>query len=118
MEANGNLAEKDRGKISKNQQASKHGGARPNAGGSRMGAGRKPGVPNKLSGDLKAMILDALGKEGGIEYLRQVAQEDRKAFCSLLGRVLPMTVQGDPENPLQVEHSRIEFVVVTPPKSS
>lgn len=64
------------------------------------------------------MILDALGREGGVDYLREVAKEDRKAFCALLGRVLPMTVQGDPENPLHVEHSRIEFVVVTPPKAS
>lgn len=69
-------------------------------GGRRNGAGRKAGVPNKLSGDLKSMILDALGREGGISYLRDVAREDRKAFCALLGRVLPMTVVGDPEQPL------------------
>lgn len=94
------LAEKDRQEISKNQQVPKHGGARSNAGGSRMGAGRKPGVPNKLSGDLKTMILDALGREGGIAYLQQVAQEDRKAFCALLGRVLPMTVIGDKDQPV------------------
>lgn len=94
-EMSGNLAEKLNG-----ESASSHGGVRVNSGGRRQGAGRKPGVPNKLSGDLKAMILDALGKEGGVEYLREVAQEDRKAFCALLGRVLPMTVQGDPENPL------------------
>ena len=72
-------------------------------GGPRNGAGRKPGVPNKLSGDLKSMILDALGREGGIEYLREVAQEDRKAFCALLSRVLPMTVVGDKENPVELK---------------
>ena len=73
-----------------------------NRGGRREGSGRKPGVPNKLSGDLKSMILDALGNAGGVAYLQDVAQNDRKAFCALLGRVLPMTVQGDPENPLEV----------------
>ena len=109
---NGELADKVNGK------SARHGGARDNAGGRRPGAGRKKGVPNKLSGDLKAMILDALGREGGVKYLRKVAKEDRKAFCALLGRVLPMTVLGDPENPLHVKHSRIEFVVVTPPKAS
>lgn len=88
-------------KVRANQQdKSKHGGARENAGGSRIGAGRKPGIPNKISGDLKAMIMGALDREGGIAYLQDVAQNDRKAFCALLGRVLPMTVQGDPEAPL------------------
>lgn len=83
------------------KSARRHGGARPNAGGIRPGAGRKKGVPNKLSGDLKAMILEALGREGGVEYLCNVAQEDRKAFCALLGRVLPMQVTGDAENPVR-----------------
>jgi hypothetical protein len=71
-------------------------------GGRRHGAGRKAGVPNKLSGDLKAMILDALGREGGVAYLQEVAQTDTKAFCALLGRVLPMTVVGDKDNPVSL----------------
>lgn len=78
---------------SRQSSSARHGGRRP-------GSGRKVGTPNKLSGDLKSMILDALGREGGIEYLQQVAQEDRKAFCALLGRVLPMTVIGDKDQPV------------------
>lgn len=72
-------------------------------GGFRPGAGRPKGIPNKLGGDLKAMILDALGREGGIAYLQDVAQNDRKAFCALLGRVLPMTVVGDKDNPVELK---------------
>lgn len=92
-------------KVDKQSSLSKpHGGKRPNS-------GRKKGVPNKLSGDLKEMILDALGREGGIAYLQEVAQSDRKAFCALLGRVLPMTVQGDPSNPIHTKSVvRIELV--------
>lgn len=83
-------------------------------GGVRINSGRKRGVPNKLSGDLKAMILDALGREGGVAYLQEVAQSDRKAFCSLLGRVLPMTVIGDPNAPMQHQHA-VRIVVVEAP---
>lgn len=72
-------------------------------GGSRPNAGRPRGVPNKISGDLKAMILDALSREGGVEYLQDVAQNDRKAFCSLLSRVLPMTLVGDKDNPVELK---------------
>lgn len=59
--------------------------------------GRKKGVPNKVSGTLKDMILTALENEGGIEYLRLQAKENPQAFMTLVGKVLPMTVQGTGE---------------------
>lgn len=83
----------------------------PNRGskpGERRG-GRQKGVPNKLSGDVKAMILAALDEAGGMAYLLQQAQTNPNAFMTLLGKVLPMTVAGDPENPLGVV-TRIELV--------
>lgn len=55
------------------------------------------------------MILSALDRKGGIEYLERQAEENPKAFLSLLGRVLPMTVAGDPNAPLQAE-IRVKFV--------
>ena len=33
------------------------------------GPGRPKGVPNKLTGDVKAMILEALDRAGGASYL-------------------------------------------------
>jgi hypothetical protein len=62
--------------------------------------GRKKGTPNKVTADLKDAILGALEAEGGQAYLERVAKSDPRTFCSLLGRVLPMQVQGDPEFPL------------------
>ncbi len=90
------------GNLEKLNGKSRHGGRRP-------GAGRKKGVPNKITGELKSMILDALDREGGVAYLQNVAKEDVKAFCSLLGRVLPMTVVGDPDQPLETV-TRIEII--------
>lgn len=66
--------------------------------------GRQKGTPNKLTGELKAMILEALDESGGVAYLAGVAKSHPAAFTSLLGRVLPLQVAGDGENPLQVVH--------------
>lgn len=64
-------------------------------GGKRPGAGRKKGVPNRLTGELKDMILGALEDAGGREYLQKRATENPVAFLSLLGRVLPLQVSGE-----------------------
>lgn len=56
--------------------------------------GRKKGTPNKVSGTLKEMILTALDDSGGVEYLKRQAKENPQAFMTLVGKVLPMTMQG------------------------
>lgn len=80
---------------------------RPNRG--NAGKGRPKGSPNKVTADVKAMILAALDKAGGTAYLLQQAQTNPNAFLTLVGKVLPMTVAGDPSNPLAVV-TRIELV--------
>jgi hypothetical protein len=47
------------------------------------------------------MILGALDDIGGQDYLAGQARENPNAFLALVGRVLPMTVAGDKDNPLQ-----------------
>jgi hypothetical protein len=37
---------------------------------------------------------------GGVEYLCAVAREDPKAFCALLGKLIPVKVTGDAESSL------------------
>ena len=68
------------------------------------GKGRKRGSVNKVSGDLKNMILEALSNAGGAEYLERKANDPRtaSAFLGLVGKVLPMTIAGDPENPARI----------------
>jgi hypothetical protein len=60
--------------------------------------GRKKGTPNKVTGELKSMILGALGQAGGQDYLARQAEEKPAAFLALLGKVLPMQVEGTGEN--------------------
>lgn len=74
--------------------------------------------PNKVTKELKEMILQALDESGGVDYLVRCANNDRTkaAFLGLIGKVLPMTLVGDPENPLQAI-VKIERVIVDPCKA-
>ena len=54
------------------------------------GQGRPKGVPNKLTGQVKDMILGALADAGGQQYLARQADENPVAFMSLLGRIVPV----------------------------
>lgn len=73
------------------------------------GRGRPKGSPNKITADVKAMVLQALSEAGGAKYLLTQAQTNPNAFLSLVGKVLPMTVAGDPENPLKAS-LQVSFV--------
>ena len=68
------------------------------------GPGRPKGVPNKATTELKAMILQALDGAGGVDYLMGCAQDPKTAaaFLGLIGKVLPMTVAGDPNAPMKL----------------
>lgn len=69
-------------------------------GGKRPGAGRPKGVPNKLTTELKDMILQALANKGGVSYLEQQAEQSPTAFLTLVGKVLPLQVTGAHGAPL------------------
>jgi hypothetical protein len=64
------------------------------------GKGRRKGVPNKLSADIKAMIIGALNAKGGQAYLEAQAEANPVAFMALLGKILPMQVSGADDGPL------------------
>lgn len=64
--------------------------------------GSRKGIPNKVTADVKAMILAALDKAGGIDYLLAQAKANPNAFLTLVGKVLPLTLTGDADNPVAV----------------
>jgi hypothetical protein len=59
------------------------------------GMGRKKGVPNKVTGEVKEMVLRALASVGGEKYLAQQARENPTAFLTLVGKVLPLQVNAN-----------------------
>lgn len=83
--------------------------------GSPKTGGRQKGTPNKLTQQLKEMILEAAeqaGGEGGtVAYLKKQATETPGPFLALLGKVLPMQISGDENNPL-VTVTKIELVAL------
>jgi hypothetical protein len=58
----------------------------------RKTGGRRKGTPNRLPGEVREMVLKALDKVGGADYLAQQAQENPSAFMSLISKCLPRAV--------------------------
>lgn len=73
------------------------GGSKP---GERRG-GRKKGTPNKVPGAVRDMVLAALEKKGGVKYLERQADENPTAFMTLVGKVMPTQIAGDPDQPIK-----------------
>ena len=57
--------------------------------------GRRKGSINKVTAQLKDLILQALDESGGVEYLKQTAIDQPVAFLTLVGKVLPLQVTGE-----------------------
>jgi hypothetical protein len=72
-------------------------------GGGKRGPGRPPGSPNKINKALKDMILGALDKAGGEDYLTAQAKNNPNAFLALIGKVLPTTITGPEGKALVLE---------------
>ena len=82
-------------------------GEKMSGGGSKPGerrGGRKKGATNKITRDLKDMILGALDEAGGAQYLAAQADKNPSAFLALIGKILPLQVTGPGDGPLKSEN--------------
>jgi hypothetical protein len=75
-------------------------------------AGRKVGASNKITRDIREMILAALDKVGGITYLTQQAKDNPTAFLSLLGKVMPTQINATVDKRDVTELSRDELLAL------
>jgi hypothetical protein len=66
------------------------------------GKGRPKGVPNKINRDIKEMVLAALNKAGGAEYLLEQSRANPSAFLTLVGKVMPLQLSGDADAPIKI----------------
>lgn len=55
--------------------------------------GRKKGTANKITADVRTMVLSALNDVGGQNYFKTQAIDNPVAFMSLVGRTIPKDVQ-------------------------
>lgn len=78
------------------------------------GKGRKKGIPNKFTGELREMILNALAGAGGVEYLKARAVDTPGPFLALVGKVLPLQVTGEDGKGIPVSAT---FIIQQAPNS-
>lgn len=69
-----------------------------NRGGKRAGAGRLKGSTSKWGSDIKDGILQAYEELGGVEWLKDLANDEPKAFAMLLARILPRDINANIES--------------------
>ncbi len=74
------------------------------------GSGRRPGSRNMTSVKLREIVFRALHEQegGAVEYLKRQAQEEPKAFLTLIGKLLPTQITGEEGGPVKI--TRIELV--------
>lgn len=80
-------------------------GTEPKAGskpGSQPGRRRKKGGPDNFTVTIRDMIVGALARAGGEEYLLHLAEEEPKTFISLVSKVLPLQEGGEGGGPLTI----------------
>ena len=70
----------------------------PNPQGNK-GKGRKPGVPNKVTKQLKEQILGALEAKDGQAWFEARMDDQPAAFMALLGKILPSEMTATLQNP-------------------
>jgi hypothetical protein len=66
-------------------------------------SGRKKGIPNKVTANLRDAIMHAFDKVGGENYLVGLARTRPDLFCMLLARILPLQVTGKDGAALQID---------------
>lgn len=85
----------------------------PTANLTNAGKGRPKGSKNKTTTLLKDAILKAAeaagDKEGMVGYLTTQAKENPQSFLPLLGKVLPMQVDGDVDHNHRVVVEIVKF---------
>lgn len=66
------------------------------------GPGRPKGTVNKVTGEIREMIVQALDKAGGADYLYEQSIENPVAFMTLVGKVLPLQLKNDASAPFTI----------------
>lgn len=68
----------------------------------KPGPGRPKGSQNKITRDMREMMWQAFENKGGVSYLEEQADENPKAFMTLLAKMIPNTVEVDPTDGVRV----------------
>jgi hypothetical protein len=73
------------------------------------GPGRPKGVPNKITTEVKQMVLNALESAGGEDYLLKQAKVNPNAFLTLLGKIIPSELHAKLSGAIAV-NANVKFI--------
>ncbi len=84
--------------------------------GHKKSGGRQKGTPNRLTAQIKEMIIEAFselgadgcGKEGLKGFIKRIGREDLKASAMLLRAVLPMQINTSISTSVNVKYKTTE----------
>lgn len=68
----------------------------------KPGPGRPKGSLNKTTKAIKEMVVEALDRAGGVDYLITQASANPTAFLTLVGKTLPLQVAGELDHKVKV----------------
>lgn len=72
----------------------------------RRGRGRPKGSKNKVSAEAKQVIAQAAEGLGGTDRLlawtKEAPENERAFWATIYPKLLPLTVSGDPDNPVGI----------------
>jgi hypothetical protein len=66
-----------------------------NRGGKRNGAGRKPGIQNRITSAVKDAVLDTFKALGGVKHMTSWAQENPSDFYRIAAKLIPQQINAD-----------------------
>ena len=78
-------------------------------GGARPGSGRPKGSIDKGNAMIRELVVQALSEVGGSDYFVRVSESHPAAFMALIGKVMPVQIEGSGGGPVQAV-TRIELV--------
>lgn len=79
-------------------------------GGKREGAGRKAGVPNKISSTVKDNVIAVFDRLGGVDHMAEWATENPTQFYNIYSKLMPLQVNGAGADGEHLSKVVVEFV--------
>ena len=55
-------------------------------------------MTNRIKSEIKAGILEAFERAGGVDYLVEIAKCDPPTFCRLLAQIIPTEIKAEINN--------------------
>lgn len=80
------------------------------------GNGRPKGAVNRVTADVKSMVMTALDHAGGAEYLFMQAYDNPKSFMALVARIIPSEVKAQVEGKIDIGQLLLQVNREGPPK--